>query len=47
MWQPGVTTRKEYKNWYRARVGLFITEFVISGKSHRKTKAGKLSVFAG
>ena len=30
MWQPSVTTRKEYKNSYRARVGLFITEFVIS-----------------
>ena len=29
-----VTTRKEYKNSYRARVGLFISEFVISGQSH-------------
>ena len=30
MWQPSVTTKKEYKNSYRARVGLFMTEFVIS-----------------
>ena len=35
MWQPSVTTRKEYKNSYRARVGLFMTEFVISGQSHK------------
>ena len=32
---PSVTTRKEYKNSYRARVGLFMTEFVISGQSHK------------
>ena len=31
MWQPSVTTRKEYKNSYRARVGLFIREFVPVG----------------
>ena len=35
MWQPSVTTRKEYKNSYQARVGLFMTEFVISGQSHK------------